>query len=99
MIPTRAPVAASAMARFVATVDLPTPPFPLDTAMTRPRFGYATGVGADGRGCAAGAVFITGRARAGAGVGGTLLRERDSSSAGSRTSTRASLTPSTDSTA
>src|SRR5687767_5380935 len=100
MIPTRAPVAASAMARFVATVDLPTPPFPLETAMMRPRFGYGMGVGADGRGAAAGAAFITGSVRAaGGGGGGALLLARDSNSAGSRTSTRASVTPSTDSTA
>ena len=33
---------ASATARFTATVDLPTPPLPLDTAITRPRFGYGT---------------------------------------------------------
>ena len=39
MSPTRAPEAARAMARFVATVDLPTPPLPLETAMMRPRCG------------------------------------------------------------
>src|SRR5688572_13136471 len=71
MSPTRAPVDASAMARFVATVDFPTPPFPLDTAMMRPRWGYDTGVGADGRGAAAGAAFMTGSVRAaGDGAGG-----------------------------
>src|SRR4029077_1064255 len=32
--PTRAPVCSSATARFAATVDLPTPPLPLATAMT-----------------------------------------------------------------
>src|SRR5213079_1901077 len=32
--PTRAPVCSSATARFAATVDLPTPPFPLATAIT-----------------------------------------------------------------
>src|SRR3954462_7504066 len=44
--PTRAPCFASATARLTATVDLPTPPLPLETAMMFPRFGYATGVGA-----------------------------------------------------
>src|SRR6476646_7810479 len=34
MRPTLAPVKASAQARFAATVDLPTPPFPLLMAMT-----------------------------------------------------------------
>src|SRR6266568_3987416 len=32
--PTRAPVCSSATARFAATVDLPTPPLPLATAIT-----------------------------------------------------------------
>jgi hypothetical protein len=32
--PTRAPVCSNATARFAATVDLPTPPLPLATAMT-----------------------------------------------------------------
>src|SRR5882672_756856 len=32
--PTRMPVCSSATARFAATVDLPTPPFPLATAIT-----------------------------------------------------------------
>src|SRR6266853_1531455 len=32
--PTRAPVCSNATARFAATVDLPTPPFPLATAIT-----------------------------------------------------------------
>src|SRR5689334_7803072 len=69
MRPTRAPDAASATARFVATVDFPTPPFPLDTAMTRPSSGYETGVGADGLGAAAGAAFMTGSVRATPGGG------------------------------
>ncbi len=34
MRPTDAPFMWSAIARFAATVDLPTPPFPLATAMT-----------------------------------------------------------------
>ena len=33
--PTERPVAARAQARFTATVDLPTPPLPLATAITR----------------------------------------------------------------
>jgi hypothetical protein len=40
---------------LVVTVDFPTPPLPLETAMIRPRFGYDTGVGADGRGAGRGA--------------------------------------------
>ena len=39
MIPTRAPVLASASAMFTATVDFPTPPFPLETAMIAPSSG------------------------------------------------------------
>jgi hypothetical protein len=54
-IPTRTPVAAIATARFVVTVDFPTPPFPLETAMILPRCGYETGVGAEGLGAAFGA--------------------------------------------
>src|SRR5665213_2863482 len=64
MRPTRAPDRASDTARFTATVDLPTPPLPLDTAMTRPRFGRYTGVGAGGRD-AAGFVSTTGSGRRG----------------------------------
>src|SRR5215213_6663598 len=54
-MPTRDPRAAIATARLVVTVDLPTPPLPLDTARMRPRCGYAIGVGADGLGGAFGA--------------------------------------------
>ncbi len=43
MMPTRAPCCASETARFTATVDFPTPPLPLETAMTWPRSGYRTG--------------------------------------------------------
>jgi len=39
MSPTRAPSLANDTAKLVATVDFPTPPFPLDTAMIFPRFG------------------------------------------------------------
>ena len=46
MRPTFLPIFASATARFTVTVDFPTPPFPDETAMIRPRFGYDTGVGA-----------------------------------------------------
>src|ERR1039457_788015 len=52
MIPTRLPVCASATARFTVTVDFPTPPLPELTAITLPRFGYETGVGAATRGAA-----------------------------------------------
>src|SRR6266496_3384995 len=46
--PTRFPACASAAATFAATVDFPTPPLPLDTAMVRPRCGISTGVGGGG---------------------------------------------------
>ena len=59
MMPTRLPSCASATARFTVTVDFPTPPLPELTAITLPRFGYATGVGAGTRG-AAGFSSITG---------------------------------------
>ena len=39
MIPTRYPALASAMARFTATVDFPTPPLPEEMAMTCPSCG------------------------------------------------------------
>jgi hypothetical protein len=65
MSPTRAPDAASATAKLTATVDFPTPPLPLETAITCPKFGYATGVGADGRGGAAGFWSMTGKGRRG----------------------------------
>ena len=45
MMPTRLPSFASITARFTATVDLPTPPFPDEIAMTRPRLGYSAGLG------------------------------------------------------
>src|SRR5690348_3470019 len=61
--PTRAPLFASATARFVETVDLPTPPFPLETAITLPSSGYVTGCCGGGTGRRAGASFITGNAR------------------------------------
>src|SRR2546423_9137136 len=64
--PTRAPWLASAMARLDATVDFPTPPLPLDTAMMLPRCGYATGVGAGTAArCDWGSCPITGSARDG----------------------------------
>src|ERR1043166_303626 len=46
MSPTRWPSAASAMARFTATVLFPTPPLPELTAMTRPSRGSSLGAGA-----------------------------------------------------
>src|SRR5258708_19139717 len=46
--PTRWPARASATARLAETVDLPTPPFPDDTASALPRCGMATGVGGGG---------------------------------------------------
>ena len=62
--PTRAPSFASATARLAATVDFPTPPFPLDTATMWPRWGYATGVGAGTAArCDCGSCPITGSAR------------------------------------
>ncbi len=80
---------------FVVTVDLPTPPLPDETAITRPRFGYATGVGAAGvRG--AGAASMTGSAPRGFGAAGAEGAATDGgASAESRTSTRTSVTPST----
>ena len=42
IMPTRLPVRASAIARFTATVVLPTPPFPAPTAMTF----FTPGIGA-----------------------------------------------------
>ena len=66
MRPTRAPDRASATARLTATVDLPTPPLPLDTAITWPRCGYDTR--ASGRSVApAQAVSCPSPATAGAG--------------------------------
>src|SRR5512134_105174 len=46
IIPTRCPASASATARFTATVDFPTPPFPDETAMIRPRCGSSIPAGA-----------------------------------------------------
>ena len=46
--PTRRPAAASATARFAETVDFPTPPFPEEIAMIRPR----SGISGAGGGCA-----------------------------------------------
>src|SRR5579862_396067 len=63
MRPTRAPLFARATARLTETVDLPTPHLPLETAITRPRCGYATGVGAAGRGAAGGFWSNTGSGR------------------------------------
>src|SRR3569623_720233 len=110
MSPTRSPCFARATARFTDTVDLPTPPLPLEIAMMRPRFGYATGVGAGGTAWALGSCPMTGSARprggadaggGGAGAprdtGGTDEFEDDCE--GSRTSTRTSCTPLTRSTA
>ena len=74
---------------------LPTPPFPLETAMIMPRFGYATGVGADGRGAAC-RVSITGSARLDDAVGRAGVV---TGAVASRTSTRTSVTPSTRSSA
>src|SRR6266702_3391664 len=45
---TRCPSRASAAARFAATVDLPTPPLPLEIASTLPRDGISAGVGGGG---------------------------------------------------
>jgi hypothetical protein len=58
------------MARFVVTVDLPTPPFPEETAMIRPRPGYVTGVGGVGGFGAPAGSPITGSVRPPAGFGG-----------------------------
>jgi hypothetical protein len=57
MMPTVAPVARSASARFTATVDLPTPPLPEDTAMVWRTSGmksapFAGAGGACGAACA-----------------------------------------------
>src|SRR5712692_10547088 len=60
--PTRAPDFARATARFVASVDFPTPPLPLEIAMTCPSSGYATGCCA-GTGFGVGPASMTGRAR------------------------------------
>src|SRR4029450_5340250 len=96
MSPPRAPADASAIARFVATVDLPTPPFPLDTAMMRPSVGYDTGVGADERAAAGGAAFITGNVRGAPPGGGACVGAAcDGGADASFTSTRTSVTPST----
>lgn len=46
--PTRCPALASAMARFEATVDFPTPPLPDEIAMTLPRFGSDSWAGGGG---------------------------------------------------
>src|ERR687886_431553 len=51
--PTRRPACASATARLAATVDLPTPPFPEETATIFPRLGWSTACGAVGNGPAA----------------------------------------------
>src|SRR5882762_5452772 len=59
MSPTRWPSRASAAARFADTVDLPTPPLPLEIASTLPSIGISSGVGGAGT---AGA--CAGRARA-----------------------------------
>src|SRR3954470_13730040 len=58
--PTRFPDCASVTARFTATVDLPTPPLPDETAMMRPSSGNGTGVGALGRGWAGGVMTGSG---------------------------------------
>src|SRR5256712_13269908 len=69
--PTRCPAWASAAATFAATVDLPTPPLPLDTAMARPRCGIATGVGGGGTAPGAGRGVAAARAPPGS---TTLMR-------------------------
>src|SRR5437870_2084308 len=69
--PTRCPAWASAAATFAATVDLPTPPLPLDTAMARPRCGIATGVGGGGTAPGAGRDVAAARAPPGS---TTLMR-------------------------
>src|SRR5580693_52881 len=88
--PTLDPDRPSATARFTATVDLPTPPLPIDTAMIRPRFGYAFGVVAAGRAGAFGAASKTGSMRRE--VGGGVVEA-------SFGSTRTSVMPSTAATA
>src|SRR6476620_8240029 len=105
MSPTRNPNRARATARFTDTVDLPTPPLPLEIARMRPRFGYATGVGAGGTAFAFGSCPITGSERplGGVNAGGGDEGARDTGGTaefaedcdGSRTSTRTSCTPST----
>src|SRR6185312_3761403 len=45
---TRYPSRARAAARFAETVDLPTPPLPLEIARTLPRPGISSGVGGAG---------------------------------------------------
>src|SRR5687767_4839551 len=62
MSPTRAPACRSATARLLATVDFPTPPLPLEMAMTCPSSGYATGCCGGGT-CRAGRLSMTGSAR------------------------------------
>src|SRR6266550_9079843 len=59
--PTRCPAWASAAATFAATVDLPTPPLPLDTASARPRCGISTGVGGGGTAPGAGRAVAAAR--------------------------------------
>ena len=59
MSPTRLPRAASAMATFTDTVDLPTPPLPDEMATTLSIPGTAIGVGAGTAACAA--VVVEGR--------------------------------------
>src|SRR5688572_29044847 len=66
--PTRAPAFASATARLLAMVDFPTPPLPLEIAMTWPSPGYVTGCCGGGT-CRAGRLSMTGSARP-EGVGG-----------------------------
>src|SRR5438309_11281983 len=69
--PTRCPAWASAAATFAATVDLPTPPLPLDTASARPRCGISTGVGGGGTEPGAGRAVAAARAPPGS---TTLMR-------------------------
>ena len=63
MMPTRPPHFASAIARFTATVVLPTPPLPAPTAMTflTPGTGGARAVGADGFADARAHLHVDGR--------------------------------------
>src|SRR5438876_11320654 len=55
MSATRCPSRASAAARFADTVDLPTPPLPLEIASTLPSDGISSGVGGGGGGGGVGA--------------------------------------------
>src|ERR1700731_1542982 len=96
MRPTRFPDFASETAMLTATVDLPTPPLPLETAMIFPSPGRATGVGADGRAPAGG--VITGRG-ARPDVCGDCGDCGDGADFASMTLTVASVTPSTPSSA